>query len=177
MADMYRRNDENALVAQYDGRLMDEEELNLMRAEPGVIGSRHSQSDTEKRFIDRINRDKGRTGTQNSDKHILGNEKAVSALGANHTAGFVFPPPRRAGDQYLYGQASTMSLTVKMNQVSDNGKMDFASFKRFRDECNITAVKSTHLLNYGDLEREHVIEGEDDRASDAREEDPGNIGG
>ncbi|XP_062157734.1 uncharacterized protein LOC133865358 [Alnus glutinosa] len=32
--DMYGRTDENDLIAQYDGQLMDEEELNLMRAEP-----------------------------------------------------------------------------------------------------------------------------------------------
>ncbi|XP_058078945.1 uncharacterized protein LOC131227213 isoform X2 [Magnolia sinica] len=34
MASMYGRRDENDLIAQYDGQLMDEEELNLMRAEP-----------------------------------------------------------------------------------------------------------------------------------------------
>ncbi|KAM7471049.1 hypothetical protein LguiA_009232 [Lonicera macranthoides] len=32
--EMYGRPDENELIAQYDGQLMDEEELNLMRAEP-----------------------------------------------------------------------------------------------------------------------------------------------
>jgi hypothetical protein len=32
--EMYGRTDENDLIAQYDGQLMDEEELNLMRAEP-----------------------------------------------------------------------------------------------------------------------------------------------
>ncbi|KAI3454347.1 hypothetical protein Pfo_011010 [Paulownia fortunei] len=32
--EMYRRNNENDLIDQYDGQLMDEEELNLMRAEP-----------------------------------------------------------------------------------------------------------------------------------------------
>ncbi|XP_058108442.1 uncharacterized protein LOC131251623 [Magnolia sinica] len=34
IASMYGRRDENDLIAQYDGQLMDEEELNLMRAEP-----------------------------------------------------------------------------------------------------------------------------------------------
>lgn len=33
-AKMYRRSDENDLIGHYDGQLMDEEELNLMRAEP-----------------------------------------------------------------------------------------------------------------------------------------------
>lgn len=34
MSEMYRRRDENDLIAHYDGQLMDVEELNLMRAEP-----------------------------------------------------------------------------------------------------------------------------------------------
>ncbi|KAM3319468.1 putative protein isoform X1 [Capsicum chacoense] len=34
VSEMYRRTDENELIAQYDGQLMDEEELNLMRSEP-----------------------------------------------------------------------------------------------------------------------------------------------
>ncbi|CAN4085404.1 unnamed protein product [Withania somnifera] len=34
VSEMYRRTDESDLIAQYDGQLMDEEELNLMRAEP-----------------------------------------------------------------------------------------------------------------------------------------------
>ncbi|KAL5995467.1 hypothetical protein ACLOJK_025529 [Asimina triloba] len=34
MSSMYGRTDENDLIAQYDGQLMDEEELNLMRSEP-----------------------------------------------------------------------------------------------------------------------------------------------
>lgn len=34
VTELYGRNDENDLIAQYDGQLMDEEELNLMRAEP-----------------------------------------------------------------------------------------------------------------------------------------------
>lgn len=34
VSEMYRRNDQSNLIAQYDGQLMDEEELNLMRAEP-----------------------------------------------------------------------------------------------------------------------------------------------
>lgn len=34
VTEMYGRTDENDLMARYDGQLMDEEELNLMRAEP-----------------------------------------------------------------------------------------------------------------------------------------------
>ncbi|CAN4087836.1 unnamed protein product [Withania somnifera] len=34
VSEMYRRTDESELIAQYDGQLMDEEELNLMRTEP-----------------------------------------------------------------------------------------------------------------------------------------------
>ncbi|XP_010276299.1 PREDICTED: uncharacterized protein LOC104611078 isoform X2 [Nelumbo nucifera] len=34
ISEVYGRNDESDLIAQYDGQLMDEEELNLMRSEP-----------------------------------------------------------------------------------------------------------------------------------------------
>ncbi|XP_049396272.1 uncharacterized protein LOC125860374 isoform X2 [Solanum stenotomum] len=34
VSEIYRRTDESDVIAQYDGQLMDEEELNLMRAEP-----------------------------------------------------------------------------------------------------------------------------------------------
>ena len=55
---MYGRSDDNDLIAQYDGQLMDEEELNLMRAEPVWQG-----------FV-----------TQNNDLVMLGSERVISDL-------------------------------------------------------------------------------------------------
>ncbi|KAL8545284.1 hypothetical protein ACS0TY_005459 [Phlomoides rotata] len=57
--EIYRRNSENDLIRQYDGQLMDEEELNLMRAEPVWRG-----------FV-----------TQTNELIMLGDGKVVSELG------------------------------------------------------------------------------------------------
>ncbi|KAK1404530.1 putative serine/threonine-protein kinase dyrk2 [Heracleum sosnowskyi] len=57
--EMYERNDENNLIAQYDGQLMDEEELNLMSAEPVWQG-----------FV-----------TQSNDLIILGEGKVLEECG------------------------------------------------------------------------------------------------
>ncbi|KAL3512464.1 hypothetical protein ACH5RR_025181 [Cinchona calisaya] len=57
--EMYRRNDENDLIAHYDGQLMDEEELNLMRAEPVWQG-----------FV-----------TQTNELIMLGDEKVLNDCG------------------------------------------------------------------------------------------------
>lgn len=56
--EMYGRSDDNDLIAQYDGQLMDEEELNLMRAEPVWQG-----------FV-----------TQNNELVMLGSERVMSDL-------------------------------------------------------------------------------------------------
>ncbi|KAF9625226.1 hypothetical protein IFM89_020812 [Coptis chinensis] len=274
MSEMYRRNDESDLIAQYDGQLMDEEELNLMRAEPvwqgfvtqpsdlillgngrvlneydrprpddlyidddqhgsvrsigvgissdaadigsevreslvggssegdleyfhdhdvGISGSGHSQNDTEKRYLDRFNREKGKMGTQNSDKYILGPEKAGFVPGTNYEGVFSFPPPRGAGDT-LQADSGKSLWSTKHNVVTEDETIDdeddlignddtLATWRRkssdsspvksSRDETNANAVNSTTLLNYGCIEREHMNEVEDDRASDAREDDPG----
>ncbi|CAA2986197.1 Dual-specificity tyrosine-phosphorylation regulated kinase [Olea europaea subsp. europaea] len=58
----YRRNDENDLITQYDGQLMDEEELNFMRAEPVWQG-----------FV-----------TQSNELIMLGDGKALNECGRPH---------------------------------------------------------------------------------------------
>lgn len=272
----YRRNNESDLIAQYDGQLMDEVELGLMRAEPvwqgfvtqpndlimlgngrvlneyerprldelcvdddqhgsvrsigvgmssdaadigsevreslvggssegdleyyhdqdiGISGSRQSQHDTEKRYIDKLNRDKGRSGTHNSDKYVLGHEKAVvPILGVNYTeGGFSFPPPRRAGES-LQAESGKPSWSSKHNAVAegetierDNELMgnsdivptwrrkssDSSPVRSSRDETSADVGKSTALVNYGSVEREQMNDVDDDRVSDVREEDPG----
>ncbi|KAK6921366.1 Protein kinase domain, partial [Dillenia turbinata] len=57
--EMYGRSDENDLMAQYDGQLMDEEELNLMRSEPVWQG-----------FV-----------TQTNDLIMLGDRKVLNECG------------------------------------------------------------------------------------------------
>ncbi|KAL5721960.1 hypothetical protein ACHQM5_005537 [Ranunculus cassubicifolius] len=233
----YRRNNESELIAQYDGQLMDEEELNLMRAEPvwqgfvtqpndlimlgngrvlneyerprlddlgiidddqhgsvrsigvgmssdaadigsevresliggssegdldyfrdqdmGISSSRHSQSDTERKYLDKLNRDnKGRsTGTHNSDKYILKHEKPSYNEGA-----FSFPPPRKAGDSSQAESSKTIGCENDLIENDDS-----------RDETDDNALKSTALVSYEETES-HMNELDDD--DDAREEDP-----
>ncbi|KAF8389653.1 hypothetical protein HHK36_024172 [Tetracentron sinense] len=277
MAEMYGRDDENDLIAQYDGQLMDEEELNLMRAEPvwqGFVtqtneliilgndrvlnecersrlddlcmdddqhgsvrsigvginsdaadigsevreslvggssegdleyfhdhdvgsGSRHSQRDTDKRYLDRLNRDKKRMTKEDSDKHIMGNEKGVCKPGTYGTdGGFSFPPPLRVGksmqtdcgEQLLSNNAvindegddcaNDLVGTDDMLATWRRKSSDSSPVKSSRDDNNANAIRSANstastLSNYGSAEREHIKKGEDDKASEGREDDPG----
>ncbi|XP_059647171.1 uncharacterized protein LOC132293636 isoform X2 [Cornus florida] len=280
VTEMYGRTDENDLIAQYDGQLMDEEELNLMRAEPvwqgfvtqtnefimlgdgkvlneygrprrddvcldddhhgsvrsigvginsdaadvgseardslvggsserdleyfhdhnvGVGGSRHSQNDSEKLYLDRSNKDKQRITSHDSDKYIMGNDKGACTQTKNHTdGGFSFPPPR---DGQLVQTGSGKSLwTNKCNAVVISEETDdclntligtddmLAPWKRksndsspvrsSRDENNANAVVSANstsstLSNYGYAEREHIKIEVDEKITGAIEEDPG----
>ncbi|XP_026407956.1 uncharacterized protein LOC113303154 isoform X2 [Papaver somniferum] len=228
MAKTYRRNNEHDLIAQYDGQLMDEEELNLMRAEPvwqgfvtqtnelvilgngrgrdecerpgpddlcieedqhgsvrsigvgissdvadigsevreslvgessegdleyfhehdiGISGSRQYQPDTEKKYLDRLKRDKGRTAKENSYKYITGHEKGSHTFGTNTEAtDDVLPTWRRK---------STTSSPVK--SLGDENNND------------VLSRNSTDSTVSNDVEREGMIKGEEE----AREEDPG----
>lgn len=271
----YRRKNESDLIAQYDGQLMDDVELSLMRSEPvwqgfvtqpndlimlgngrvlneyerprldelcidddqhgsvrsigvgmssdaadigsevreslvggssegdleyyhdqdmGITGSRHPQNDTEKRYLDKLNRDKGRSGAQNSDKYVLGHEKGECVSRVNYTeGGFSFPPPRRGGES-LQAESGKPLWSSKDNAVTEDETIecenelignsdtvptwrrksnDSSPVKNYGDETSANAGKSTALVNYGSVEREQMNDVDDDRASDAREEDPG----
>ncbi|KAI3972474.1 hypothetical protein MKW92_053762 [Papaver armeniacum] len=228
MTKTYRRNNEHDLIAQYDGQLMDEEELNLMRAEPvwqgfvtqtnelvilgngrgrdecerpgpddlcieedqhgsvrsigvgissdvadigsevreslvgessegdleyfhehdiGIRGSRQYQPDTDNKYLDRSKRDKGRTAKENSYKYITEHEKASHTFGTNtEETDDVLPTWRRK---------STTSSPVK--SLGDENNND------------VLSRNSTDTTVSNDVEREHMIKGEDE----AREEDPG----
>ncbi|MCL7024596.1 hypothetical protein MKW94_026727 [Papaver nudicaule] len=228
MPKTYRRNNEHDLIAHYDGQLMDEEELNLMRAEPvwqgfvtqtnelvilgngrgrdecerpgpddlcieedqhgsvrsigvgissdvadigsevreslvgessegdleyfhehdiGIRGTRQYQPDTDKKYLDRSTRDKGRTVKENSYKYITGHEKGSHTFGTNHT---------EATDDVLptWRRKSTNSSPAK--SLGD-------------DNNDVRSRNSTESTVSNDVEREHMIKGEDE----AREEDPG----
>ncbi|RZC74881.1 hypothetical protein C5167_050361 [Papaver somniferum] len=273
MAKTYRRNNEHDLIAQYDGQLMDEEELNLMRAEPvwqgfvtqtnelvilgngrgrdecerpgpddlcieedqhgsvrsigvgissdvadigsevreslvgessegdleyfhehdiGISGSRQYQPDTEKKYLDRLKRDKGRTAKENSYKYITGHEKGSHTFGTNTEGGFSFPPPLRSGD-LLQGELSKSPWSNKCKMVTrdktndcDNGLIaatddvlptwrrkstTSSPVKSLGDENNndVLSRNSTDSTVSNDVEREGMIKGEEE----AREEDPG----
>lgn len=279
VTEMYGRTDENDLIAQYDGQLMDEEELNLMRAEPvwqgfvtqtnelimlgdgkvlkecgrsrlddicmdddqhgsvrsigvginsdaadmgsevreslvggssegdleyfrdhdvGIGGSRHHHHDSDKKYIDRSNRDKKKITNQEANKYVVGNDKGVSMqqMKSHTDGGFSFPPPLRDGQVEHTGSSkplwSNNCNTIISDETDDRlnalvGSDDMlASWRRkssdsspaksSRDENNATAARSTDsspstLSNYGYAEREHVKR-EEEKTGAAREEDP-----
>ncbi|XP_042500475.1 uncharacterized protein LOC122078529 [Macadamia integrifolia] len=276
ITEIYGRNDENDLIAQYDGQLMDEEELNLMRVEPvwqgfvtqtndlimlgngrvinecerprpdhlcmddeqhgsvrsigvginsdaadigsevreslvggssegdleyfqdhdvGIGASRHLRHDTDKRYFDKSSRDKRRAAKQGSDKFIMGGDKATCAVTTNFgDVGFSFPPPRGGDSMQANSSKSLFSgrenaMTGDETDDCGNGLMgtddmlatwkrrssDSSPVKSSRDENNANISNSTAstVSNYGYAEREHIKEGEDDKANDVREEDPG----
>uniref|UniRef100_A0A5B7BV18 Putative ATP-binding protein n=1 Tax=Davidia involucrata TaxID=16924 RepID=A0A5B7BV18_DAVIN len=278
VTEMYGRTEENDLISQYDGQLMDEEELNLMRAEPvwqgfvtqtnelimlgdgkvlnecgrlqlddvcmdddqhgsvrsigvginsdnadigsevreslvggssegdieyfhdhdvGIGGSRHSQHDSVKKFLDRSKRDKKRT-KHDADKYVVGNDNGASTQAKNHTdGGFSFPPP---GDGQLVQTGSGKSLwsnkcnAVISDEIDDclntlvgtddmlaswrRKSNDSSPVKSSRDDNNANVVGSANsspstLSNYGYAEREHAKKEADEKNAGAREEDPG----
>ncbi|KAK9115860.1 hypothetical protein Sjap_014807 [Stephania japonica] len=282
VTEIYERNGEDDMIAHYDGQLMDEEELSLMRAEPvwqgfvtqsndllmlgngrvlnecdrprpddlcidddqhgsvrsigvgissdaadigsevreslvggssegdleyfhdhdvGISGAGRSPHDTEKRYLDRSNKDKVRTARQDSDKYITEHGKALGSLDVSYAeGGFSFPPPLRPGDP-LQASSDKSLWSKKRNDVTEdenndhgNGTIgtgdtlatwrrkdsDSSLAKSSRDENNANATRSSNSTtstnsNYGFNEREHANEEEDDKVSDVREEDPGSI--
>ncbi|CAL5362724.1 unnamed protein product [Camellia sinensis] len=279
MTEMYGRTDENDLIAQYDGQLMDEEELNLMRAEPvwqgfvtqtnefimlgagkvqnecgrprlddicmdddqhgsvrsigvginsdaadmgsevreslvggssegdleyfqdhdiGISGSRHSVHLSDRKYVERSNRDKKRTNKHDSDKYVMGNDKGAGKQEKNHTdGGFSFPPPR---DGQLVQTGSSKSLwSNKCNAVIGDEldgclnteigaddmlaqwrrkSSDSSPVKSSRDENNANTVVSENsspstISDYRYAEKDHDKKEEDERAACTREEDFG----
>lgn len=280
VTEMYGRSNENDLIAQYDGQLMDEEELNLMRAEPvwqgfvtqtnelimlgdgkvlndcgrvrldeicmdddqhgsvrsigvginsdaadigseireslvggssegdleyfhdhdvGTGGSRSSHHDSDKKYVDKQNRDTKRISKQDSSKHLVGNDKAACTQVKNHTdGGFSFPPPLRDGQLLQAGSSKSLWSNNCNAVISDetddhlNALMgtddmlaawrqkssDSSTVKSSRDENTANAVRSANsspstLSNYGYAEQEHAKKVEDEKTGGAREEDPG----
>ncbi|XP_038679865.1 uncharacterized protein LOC119981004 [Tripterygium wilfordii] len=279
VTEMYGRSNENDLMAQYDGQLMDEEELNLMRSEPvwqgfvtqtneiimlgdgkvlnesgraqlddirieedqhgsvrsigvginsdaaeigsevreslvggssegdveyfcdqdvGTGASRHSPYDSNKKYVDKSNKDEQRISKHDSHKFVVENEKSVSTQVKNRSDGvFSFPPPLKDGGALQ--AVSSKSLWSKnsnavINDEIDSGlnalmgkdsmpaswqqkSSDSSTVKSSRDDNNLNAVRSANsspssLSNYRYTEREHAKKEEDEKTDLAREEDP-----
>ncbi|XP_038687356.1 uncharacterized protein LOC119986745 isoform X2 [Tripterygium wilfordii] len=280
VTEMYGRSNENDLMAQYDGQLMDEEELSLMRAEPvwqgfvtqtnelvmlgdskvlnesgrarlddicieedqhgsvrsigvginsdaaeigsevreslvggssegdieyfrdhdvGTGSSRHAHPDSNKKYVDKSNKDEQRISKHDSHKYVIENEKSESTQVKNRMdGGFSFPPPLK--DEGALQTVSSKSLWSKnsnavINDETDSslnafmGKdgmlaslrqksSDSSTVKSYRDDNNLNAVRSANsspssLSNYGYTEHEHAKKEEDEKTDLAREEDPG----
>ncbi|XP_059644195.1 uncharacterized protein LOC132285968 isoform X2 [Cornus florida] len=275
---IYRRTNENNLIAQSNGKLINEEELNSMRAEPvwhgfvsqtdelimlgdgkvlnecrrpqlddvyvdddqhgsvrsigvginsdaadigsevreslvgggsvgdleyfhdndvGIVGSRHSNYDSDKKYYDMSNMDRKRTKKHDSDKYVAGNDKDAHTQSKDHTdGGFLFPPPR---DGQLVQTGSDNSLCSNkcnavfrketgdcLNTLMETDDMvsswrrkssDYSLVQCSRDENNADAVGSANsnlsLTNYGYAESDHVKKKEVEKSVGAREENPG----
>lgn len=102
VTELYGRNDDNDLIAQYDGQLMDEEELNLMCAEPVwqgfvtqtneliMLGDGKALNDCGRPCIDEIGVDDDQHGSVrsigvgiNSDAAEIGSEVRESLVGGS----------------------------------------------------------------------------------------------
>ncbi|XP_022739061.1 uncharacterized protein LOC111291495 isoform X2 [Durio zibethinus] len=279
VTEMYDRTHENDLISQYDGQLMDEEELNLMRTEPvwqgfvtqtnelvmlgdgkvlneygrsqlddicvdddqhgsvrsigvgissdaadigsevreslvggssegdleyfhdhdiAIGGSRQSHHETERKYIDKSIRDKRKTGKNDSNKYVSGNDKSPNPQMKNLAdGGFSFPPPLRDGQLVQAGSSkslwssncnatgeepedclSALMGSDDMHATWRRKSSDSSTAKSFREENNANGVRSANsspstLSNYGYGEQELTKKEEDEKISGVREEDPG----
>ncbi|KAL9374908.1 hypothetical protein Peur_031787 [Populus x canadensis] len=271
VTEMYGTNNGSDLISQYDGQLMDEEELSLMRAEPvwqgfvtqtnelimigdgkvlnecgrpqlddicmdddqhgsvrsigvginsdaadigseireslvggssegdveyfrdhdtGVGGSRSSHHVSDKKYVDKQNRDKKKL-----NKYVVGSDQDMHAKGRSHAdGGFSFPPPLR--NEQLLQAGSSKSLwsdncnAVVSEETNDHlnaltgpddtwrrKSCDSSTVKSSRDENNTNALRSANsspssLSNYGYTEPEHAMKERDEKIGGVREEDP-----
>ncbi|XP_022726189.1 uncharacterized protein LOC111282387 [Durio zibethinus] len=279
VTEMYSRTHENDLIAQYDGQLIDEEELNLMCAEPvwqgfvtqknelimlgdgkvfnecgrsllgdicidddqhgsvrsigvginsdaadigsevreslvggsregdleyfhdhdfAIGGSRQSHHATDRKYIDKSVRDNRKTGENDSNKYIIGNDKGLSSQAKYLAAGgFSFPPPLRDGHLVQAGSSKSLWLS-NCNASGDEHddclsalmgsddmpatwrrkSSDSSTTKSSRVENNANAVRSANscpstLSNYDYGEQEKIKKEEDEKISGVRGEDPG----
>ncbi|PPS06878.1 hypothetical protein GOBAR_AA13780 [Gossypium barbadense] len=274
--EMYSRTRENDLIAQYDGQLMDEEELNLIRSEPvwqGFVtkrndlimledgkvlnecgrsrlddiyiddeqhgsvrsigvginsdaadigsevrtslvgessegdfeyfhdhdvigGSRQSHHEKDRKNIDKSIRDKRKTGKNDTNKYVTGNDKGLTCQVKNLAdRGFSFPPPLRDGQSVQAGSSKSqwssncnaagdehddcLSALMGSNDMLATWRRkssDSSAGKCSRDENNGNAVRSANsspssLSNYcyDEQEQTKIKEG---KTSGVRE-DPG----
>ncbi|XWS50892.1 hypothetical protein CRYUN_Cryun12cG0129000 [Craigia yunnanensis] len=279
VTEMYGRTHENDLIAQYDGQLMDEEELNLMRSEPvwqgfvtqtnelimledgkvlnecgrsplddicidddqhgsvrsigvginsdaadigsevreslvggssegdleyfhvhdvSIGGSRQNHHETDRKYIDKSIRDKRKTGKNDSNKYVIGNDKGSSPQVKNLADGaFSFPPPLRDGQLVQAGSSKSL-WSSNCNAAGDEHdgclsalmgsddmlatwrrkSSDSSTAKSSRDENNANAVRSANsspstFSSHGYGEQEKTKKEEDEKISGVREEDPG----
>ncbi|KAK5839632.1 uncharacterized protein LOC108476012 [Gossypium arboreum] len=278
VTEMYNGTHENDLIARYDGQLMDEEELNLMRAEPvwqgfvtqtnelimlgdgevlnecgrsqlddicidngqhgavrsigvginsdtadfgsevreslvavssegdleyfhdhdsSIGGSRQSYHETERKYIDKPNRDKRKTGKNDSNKYAIENDKGPNPQVKNLAdGGFSFPPPLRDGQSVQAGSSKSIwpsnnnaageerddcltaliesdDMLAKWRRKSSDSSV--AKSSRDDDDANVRSANSSPstLSNYGYGAQEKTKKEEDEKTSGMREEDLG----
>ncbi|TYJ98842.1 Kinase domain-containing protein isoform 1 [Cucumis melo var. makuwa] len=166
--------------------------------EVGIGGSRFPYNDSDKKYLDRLNRDKKSSSKQHPNKQASRNDTSTCSQKQNPSdGGFSFPPPLR--DRQLVQACSSKSLwsnnsnrvindendaSLNASMQSNNDMLvswgpkdsDSSPDNSLRDENNANAVRSgssspSMLSNYQYTERVPKIEN-DDKISSLREEDP-----
>ncbi|PIN25533.1 Dual-specificity tyrosine-phosphorylation regulated kinase [Handroanthus impetiginosus] len=153
--EMYRRKNENDLIDQYDGQLMDEEELNLMRAEPvwqGFVTQTNELimlRDGKVITPDDICMDDDQHGSVrsigvgiNSDAADMGSEVRESLVGGSSE-----------GDiEYLHDHDVSIGVSrhsqhdLDKNAVERSKKEKSRMTKHNNDECMMSNEKGAHTL-------------------------------
>lgn len=160
---------------------------------------RHTHHEIDNRSVNRSNMDKKKFGKQDSSKSVVGNDKAICAKTKSSTdGGFSFPPPLRDGE--LVQAGSSNSLWSNNSNAAGNDEdahhidtlvggddtlsslrrksTDSSPTKSSRDDNNINAIRSANsspsmVSDYGYTVRGQTKIEDDEKASTAREEDPG----
>ena len=166
--------------------------------EVGIGGSRFPYNDSDKKYLDRLNKDKKSSSKQQPNKQASRNDTSTCLQKQNPSdGGFSFPPPLR--DRQLVQACSSKSLwsnnsnrvindenDASLNALMQSNNDMLASWgpkdsdsspdNSLGDENNANAVRSgssspSMLSNYQYTERAPKIEN-DDKISSVREEDP-----
>ncbi|CAK9312326.1 unnamed protein product [Citrullus colocynthis] len=167
--------------------------------EVGIGGSRLPYNDSDKKYLDRLNRDKKSSSIQQPIKQASRNDTSMCSQKQNSSdVGFSFPPPLR--DRQLVQACSSKSLwsnnsnrvindenDASLNALMQSNNDMLASWgpknsdsspdNSLRDENNANAVRSessspSMVSNYQYTERAHSKIENDDKISSVREEDP-----
>ncbi|XP_017697946.2 uncharacterized protein LOC103705802 isoform X2 [Phoenix dactylifera] len=164
----------------------------------GISGRRLSQYDTDKSYLNSSKKDKVRGNKQDPDNFILASGKGSRLPDVSYIdGGFSFPPPTRTGD-VLEADSGKSLWSTRGNTVVDDDAGECANgvvtedmlatwrrrsnnstpLRNLRDEKTSDPVRSSRnstassTSNYAYAERED-INGQEYKANDAREEDPG----
>nr|GEU44065.1 dual specificity tyrosine-phosphorylation-regulated kinase mbk-1-like [Tanacetum cinerariifolium] len=154
--DMFARTNAHNLAVQYDGELLDEEELSLMSTEqwPGF-------------------------GAQTNELVMLGEGKVVNEGGRPHLSELPLEDDHHASVRSIgVGMNSDATRKDELPPPWRRKSNDSSPGKSSREEDDADVVGSDHsgLLipsDYGVVERAHLRKEEDEKVSEPTEEDPG----
>lgn len=162
----------------------------------GLDFARHSQHDLDKKFINKLNKNKKKSGKSESNKDVIRHDKdAFSQRNAHADGSFSFPLSLRDGQIIRPASGKPMESDNCDTDENDDRCNAFvrsddmpiswrqrssgsSPIKSSRDENNANAVRSTNssptaVLDYEYAEGVHVKLEEDEQVGNAGEEDLG----